>query len=71
MSWGSQIVVNKQLNLIYFLSTSSILENKIYVRAKYVAAPEFNNFAGTILNEKLKQAGLATNRNLNDVSLTK
>ena len=71
MSWGSLIVVNKQLNLIYFLSTSSILENKIYDRAKYVAAPEFNNFAGTILDEKLKQAGLATNRNLNDVSLTK
>ena len=30
--------------------------NKISDRAKYVAAPEFDKFAGTILDEKLNQA---------------
>ena len=44
------------------------VENKILDHAKHITTPEFNKFAGSIFDTKLKQANLAANSDVNAVS---
>ena len=44
------------------------VENKILDHAKYITTPEFNKFAESIFDTKLKQANLAANSDVNAVS---
>ena len=44
------------------------VENEIPDHAKYITTPEFNKFAGAIIDRRLKQANFITNKDLNNVS---
>ena len=44
-----------------------VFENKISNYAKYITTPEFNKFASSMFDQKIKQANLATNSDVNAV----
>ena len=43
------------------------VENKIPYHDKYITTSEFNKFAGSVFDTKLKRASLSTNSNVNAV----
>ena len=44
-----------------------LFENKISNYAKYITTPEFNKFTSSMFDQKIKQANLATNSDVNAV----
>ena len=68
-----EILIKKIPDISGFVTTTVLntkiaeVENEMPDHAKYVTTPEFNKFSGSIFNTKSKQAGLATNSDVNAV----